>query len=89
MHVALIFLVPVLGPLIARLLLEGNSINIAMGLMAALFALLLVSTTRHMYLTTRDSLLRPARDRRARAHRRWPTARRGCGGAVSAGEQHG
>lgn len=57
LHVALIFLVPVLGPLTVRLLVEGNSINMAMGFMAALFTLLMVSTTWRVYVATRDSLL--------------------------------
>lgn len=56
-HVALIFLVPVLIPLTARLLLEGSSINGAMGFMAALFTMLMIVTTRRIYVTTRDSLL--------------------------------
>jgi PAS domain S-box-containing protein len=57
LHVALIFLIPVLGPLTVRLLIEGNTINMAMGLMAALFTVLMIATTRRMYETTRDSLL--------------------------------
>lgn len=57
LHVALVFLVPVLGPLTVRLLLEGNTIDMAMGLMATLFTFLVISTTRRMYQTTRDSLL--------------------------------
>ncbi len=57
MHVALVFLVPVLGPLIVRLFTEGTTINMAMGIMATLFALLVISSARRMYLATRDSLL--------------------------------
>lgn len=55
-EVGLLFIVLTLAPLSARLFMQGQSMHMAMGLMALLFMLLMILTTRRMYQTTLTSL---------------------------------
>jgi PAS domain S-box-containing protein len=55
-QVGLLFIVLTLTPLSARLLMQDQTMHMAMGLMALLFMVLMVLTTRSMYQTTLTSL---------------------------------
>ena len=55
-QVGLLFIVLTLTPLSARLLMQEQTMHMAMGLMALLFMVLMALTTRSMYQTTLTSL---------------------------------
>ncbi len=50
------FSVPAVTPIIARVLIIGDTLHIAMGAMIILFTLLMIMTSRHMHLMTAASL---------------------------------